>query len=165
MADACDHDLLDYVKTQAGRLMDSFEECDGCWLWLRGRETNGYGQVHAPDGRTMRAHRAMWMLHHDRPIPIGMTLDHLCRVRRCVNPEHLEPVTFAENVRRAALERDAGANIRERLTVSGKPRYAVGYREIVDGKLRQRTKTFGTLEAAEEFRRQIIESRPITVAA
>lgn len=46
-----------------------------------------------------KAHRIAWQLFNGE-VPIGLTLDHLCRVVRCVNPEHLEPVTRAENTRR-----------------------------------------------------------------
>ena len=48
------------------------------------------------------AHRAAYALDVG-PIPEGLTIDHLCRVRHCVRPDHLEPVTQAENTRRAAL--------------------------------------------------------------
>lgn len=71
---------------------------DGCWLWTGPLYSNGYGEFNF-DGRNRRAHR----FAYDRlvgPIPDGLELDHLCRVRRCVNPAHLEPVTHEENVRR-----------------------------------------------------------------
>jgi hypothetical protein len=153
------------VRDRRERLLTQFEESDGCWLWTGAIVTGGYGQITVATDRTLRAHRAMWMLHHDRIVPIGMTLDHLCRVRRCVNPKHLEPVTIAENVRRAALERDAGANIRVRFGPRLGPRYVVGFREMVAGKERQRTRTFGTMEDAEDFRREIIERRALVPLA
>ena len=56
------------------------------------------------DGHS-RAHRAIYE-EMVGPIPDGLVLDHLCSVRNCVNPEHLEPVTQAENARRGALGRD-----------------------------------------------------------
>lgn len=72
----------------------------GCWIWHGRVSTNGYGQ--APTGvRGGRrpAHRMVYEFHVG-PIPAGLELDHLCRTPLCVNPEHLEPVTHAENVRR-----------------------------------------------------------------
>lgn len=73
-----------------------------CWFWsAAGSITdNGYGRVSRPDrhGNWM-AHRVAYELVIGR-IPDGLTLDHLCRVRHCVNPLHLEPVTSRENVLR-----------------------------------------------------------------
>lgn len=73
----------------------------GCWLWTAAIQTRGYGSVSIPGtGRTALAHRVAYE-HLASPIPIGLTIDHLCRVKRCVNPEHLEPVSIQTNVRRA----------------------------------------------------------------
>ena len=70
----------------------------GCWLWAASLGTAGYGQVW--DGVTMRrAHRVTYTLLVGA-IPEGLEIDHLCRVRRCVNPAHLEAVTKQENQRR-----------------------------------------------------------------
>lgn len=77
----------------------------GCWLWT-GAMKNGYGSARVA-GRTQVAHRLTWELAQG-PIPEGMHIDHLCRVRACVNPDHLEPVTVAENNRR--MVRDVYAN-------------------------------------------------------
>lgn len=69
-----------------------------CWLWTGTRIDAGYGVVHR-NGKRLYAHR---VAYEDAigPIPVGLVIDHLCRVKRCVRPEHLEPVTQAENVRR-----------------------------------------------------------------
>jgi hypothetical protein len=71
----------------------------GCWNW-QGYLRVGYGTL-SIDGRPHLAHRVSYMAYVG-PIPVGLHIDHLCRNRRCVNPQHLEPVTPAENNRRAA---------------------------------------------------------------
>ena len=70
----------------------------GCWLWTGAAQRNGYGRF-GMDGRTQFAHRVAYELHIG-PIPKGLHLDHLCRVRGCVNPAHLEAVTQRENTLR-----------------------------------------------------------------
>lgn len=68
---------------------------DGCWLWIGAVTWDGYGRLRLPD-RTVRAHRWAYQ-RFIGTIPEGMELDHLCKTRCCVNPDHLEPVTRDEN--------------------------------------------------------------------
>lgn len=73
----------------------------GCWEWTGGaNERDGsYGRIHHGSDQPKKrylVHRLAYELLVG-PIPAGMTLDHLCRNSRCVNPDHLEPVTLAEN--------------------------------------------------------------------
>ena len=70
----------------------------GCWLWNRAKNHDGYGQIRI-EGIHWRAHRLSYEAFRE-PIPKGLEIDHLCRVRACVNPEHLEVVTHTENVAR-----------------------------------------------------------------
>jgi len=70
----------------------------GCWNWSGAKGSLGYGQSWY-EGRLIGAHRLMYMLLAG-PIESGLVIDHLCRNPGCVNPEHLEPVTHAENIRR-----------------------------------------------------------------
>lgn len=76
---------------------------DDCWLWIAAVQSKGYGSF-AIDGVTYSAHR---LAYEDRfgAIPEGLQIDHLCRVRQCVNPEHMEPVTSIENTRRGFFDR------------------------------------------------------------
>lgn len=72
----------------------------GCWEWQANVTPAGYGMLNAGGKKFVYAHRHSWELARG-PIPQGLTIDHLCRNTRCVNPDHLEPVTQAENNRRA----------------------------------------------------------------
>ena len=72
---------------------------DGCWLWEGMINDDGYGRVKIKGVKYM-AHRVMYQRLVGE-IPEGLTLDHLCRQRSCVNPHHLEVVTRGENARRS----------------------------------------------------------------
>jgi len=85
-------------KPDIGRFWAKVEKTDGCWLWKAARDLNGYGRI-AYAGKEWKAHRLAYTVVVG-PIPEGLTLDHLCRVRHCVNPAHLEPVTNRENLLR-----------------------------------------------------------------
>lgn len=71
----------------------------GCWLWLSSMKPNGYGKVEI-GGRQLQAHRWSYEFYRN-PIPHGMVIDHLCRVRCCVNPAHMEVVTQKQNLDRS----------------------------------------------------------------
>lgn len=82
------------------RLWQKVEKTDGCWLWTGARTSSGrYGHVRHK-GKLMQAHRFAYTLLV-APIPAGLVIDHLCGTTLCVRPDHLEPVTQAENIRRA----------------------------------------------------------------
>lgn len=74
------------------------EKTHSCWLWTGSQDGRGYGLFF--DGvKPVRAHRYSYMVYKSE-IPQGLVIDHLCRVRNCVNPEHLEAVTQKENLYR-----------------------------------------------------------------
>jgi hypothetical protein len=72
-----------------------------CWLWTGARNQAGYGKLRRGGrvGKIILAHRFAYEALIG-PIPCGLVIDHICRVLRCVNPAHMEPVTDRENVRR-----------------------------------------------------------------
>jgi hypothetical protein len=74
-----------------------------CWIWTAAK-TFGYGTFSLKPGHTVRAHRFSYEQTYG-PIPEGLQLDHLCRIRHCVNPEHLEAVTGKTNMERGQQAR------------------------------------------------------------
>jgi hypothetical protein len=94
----------------------------GCWLW-QGTTTNaGYGSmtIRTEDGPKSRLVHRVAYEHYLGPIPAGHTLDHLCRVRLCFNPDHLEPVTPQVNVLRSPIA-PAAVNARKTHCPQGHP--------------------------------------------
>lgn len=88
----------------------------GCWLWTGAVNNDGYGHIKMQK-KTRTVSRVSFELYRG-PIPPGLTVDHLCRQRSCVNPAHLEAVTTKINTRRAAWAK-AGHRGAEVLRLSG----------------------------------------------
>jgi hypothetical protein len=91
--------------SETERFWAKVEKTDTCWIWRGTLGRGGYGTFHSAARRAagepsgVRAHR--WSYEHVKgAIPEGLTIDHLCFVKLCVNPDHLEAVTSVENVRR-----------------------------------------------------------------
>ncbi|MDX3520753.1 HNH endonuclease signature motif containing protein [Streptomyces scabiei] len=80
------------------RFWSKVDRTDGCWLWEASKTGTGYGRF-SLNGQMVLAHRFAYELQRGE-IPAGLHVDHLCRVRHCVNPAHLEPVTCRENLMR-----------------------------------------------------------------
>lgn len=87
-------------RTAIERVMDRVDALpDGCIIFTGSLSEDGYGWIR--DGERMRrAHQVAFEAAHG-PIPDGLEIDHTCSVRNCVNPQHLEAVSHAENVRRS----------------------------------------------------------------
>jgi hypothetical protein len=90
-------------ETRRAKFWARVNKTDACWLWTGAISTEGYGRI-TWDYRNTGAHRVSYQ-ELVGPIPDGLMLDHLCRVRHCVNPAHLEPVTNAENTIRGIAAR------------------------------------------------------------
>jgi hypothetical protein len=104
-----------FCRPAIDRVMDkiTIDPVTECWQFT-GNKTlgnHGYGVVSVA-GTSRVAHRVTYE-HYVGPVPVGLQLDHLCRNQACVNPDHLEPVTASENVRRARAAKRAAALWRE----------------------------------------------------
>lgn len=98
-----------YMRGHANRKREKYAEEDRgygtpCWIWQLWQTDENYGRItlQRVDGgvSSQLAHRWVWEQKRG-PIPHSLQLDHLCEQPACVNPDHLEPVTNAENVRRS----------------------------------------------------------------
>lgn len=85
--------------TRDERFWQKVDTSGDCWLWTGYVMPNGYGQFRWPGGSL--AHRYAYETTNG-PIPDGLDLDHLCRTRNCVRPDHLDPVPRVVNLLRGA---------------------------------------------------------------
>ena len=105
-------------KPAMERFMEKvIKQPSGCWEWQGFITSQGYGQFFC-DGRLVTAHRFSYE-QVNTAIPDGFTLDHLCRNRKCVNPDHLEIVTLRENILRGVG--NAAVNVRKTHCIYGHP--------------------------------------------
>lgn len=98
---SCGCPRREWIERAPQRFMQKVDKTSaGCWEWTAARSSSGYGQF-GPGGRGSQALAHRWAYEFFvGPIPDGLELDHLCRNRACVNPEHLEPVTHRVNALR-----------------------------------------------------------------
>ena len=101
----------------AERLELHTDRSTGCWIWTASTKYNGYGQM-SVGGRLQLVHRVSYEAFVG-PIPNGYQIDHLCRVRACCNPHHLEAVTPQANVLRS--EAPGAVALRRDLCLYGHP--------------------------------------------
>jgi hypothetical protein len=88
---------LEALKRAESRFVP--EPNTGCWIWSAAVDNRGYGRI-SVHNKWRHAHRFLYE-QYVGSVPEGLELDHICRTPCCVNPEHLEPVTHQENMRRA----------------------------------------------------------------
>lgn len=101
------------------------DEESGCWDWVGARGQDGYGRLRE-GATTIQAHRWSYEIAKG-PIPTGLVIDHLCRNTGCVNPDHLEPVTTAQNTQRGNTAKLTWEIVRE-IRASGLACTAAGRR-------------------------------------
>ncbi len=87
------------TPAEEARFWAKIDKSEGCWMWTGAKQSKGYGQFSA-GGRSQSVHRIAYALAYG-PIPAGLTIDHLCLVKLCVRPDHLEAVTAKVNNQRA----------------------------------------------------------------
>ena len=100
----------------AGPIPQHCPALGGCWIWKERLNPYGYGQFH--DGKTYYAHRYMYQLLGG-VVPDDLTIDHLCRIRHCVNPDHFDVVSRKINVLRGIGV--AAVNARKTHCIHGHP--------------------------------------------
>ncbi len=111
---------MNYLQRLPNRIQNKIRiDPDGCWRWTGAVNPNGYGvSTHTGSYTSTTAHRIVYEMIHGL-LPKILHVDHLCRVRDCVNPDHLEAVTGRENYRRG--NGFAGVNSRKTHCDHGHP--------------------------------------------
>jgi hypothetical protein len=87
------------VNTVEKILAKHVDATSGCWEWKARKDKDGYGRT-TIQRKTYQAHRVVFAALVG-PIPEGMTIDHLCKNKACVNPDHMEVTTVKVNVLRS----------------------------------------------------------------
>ncbi len=86
------------------RFTSKIDKTQDCWIWTGAKVSTGYGGINRKKYGYLLAHRVTYAAANKIDIPVGnFEIDHLCRVRECVNPDHLELVTSRENQARGKM--------------------------------------------------------------
>ena len=107
--------MIPYSSKTVALFHSKYEQKPGCWLWKGKVSAEGYGRVKCMGRETTAHHFAYALLHGS--VPTGQHVDHICRVRACVNPAHLEAVSCAENLKRGVSP--SAINRRKKLCIRG----------------------------------------------
>jgi len=135
-------------KPAAERFWAFVDKSGDCWLWKAAKDQAGYGLFTLEPGVSRRAHRVAYEMEVG-PIPDGLEIDHLCRVRACVRPLHLEAVTRLENIRRVPWPNSAKTHCRNGHPFAGENLVRVG------NERRCRTCTNANKRAMRERRKSV----------
>lgn len=95
--------MRNLTDREAARFADHHTQDGECWVWTGTRDRDWYGTFYFR-GANRRAHRVSWYAMNG-PIPDGMVINHTCRNRACVNPQHLNCITVGENATRDSASR------------------------------------------------------------
>lgn len=122
-------EIWDALKSRIGKLVE-YDTNGGCWLWSGFVRRNGYASMTVA-GKTRMAHRVSYTAFVGE-IPDGLVIDHKCKRRCCVNPRHLEAVTYAENNRRSPREKPLKTHCVNGHSLSGENLYPGRYRRCAE---------------------------------